>query len=1001
MAELAGLFAKLDSDKLVRGRQFERICKWYFRNDPRYRLELKRVWLWNEWPDKWGPDAGIDLVAETFDKKLWAIQAKAYEETYSIKKADIDTFLSESSRPVFSYRLLIATTNFIGRTAERTLHDQEKPVGRVLLSDLQKSQVIWPESPEKLEAKVVQPKIPYPHQQKAIDDVCKGFRDNERGQLIMACGTGKTLVALWVAERLKSRRTLILLPSLSLLAQTLREWAANAGKTFHYLPVCSDDTVRGADRLVSRTSDLGLPVTTNADEVAAFLRRGERIVVLSTYQSSPVVAEAFKQSGVPSFDVAIADEAHRCAGRAEGQFATILDGDGIKARRRLFMTATPRYFTNKVKREAEQLDFEIASMDDASKFGQVFHLLSFSKAIEQDLLCDYQFVIVGVDDATYRRYAEEGTFVTTDGKEVTDARTLASQIALAKAVRKYDLKRVVTFHGRIKRAREFSDKFPDVVRWIPENSRPTGDVWSKHVSGEMPSSKRDSLLNRLRDLDAGERGVLANARCLAEGVDVPDLDGVAFIDPRRSELDIVQAVGRAIRKSPNKKIGTVVLPVFVNTEQDCEVALDSSLFRPIWDVLKALRAHDDLLAYNLDQLRRQLGRDLTAKVELPEKLFVDVPVTVGQAFAESFRVKAVEKSTASWEFWFGLLERYVEQEGHARVATGHTTLDGYNLGSWVHRQRFLYWRGELPKEKRQALKRLAGWYWSDSEASWKEGIKRLRKYAKSEGHCLVAHDYVTDDGFRLGNWVSIKRLAYRRGRLSPKQQASLEALPRWTWGHTMPDRKAKKTMWLTGLACLREYAGYHGHVTVPGSYVTEEGFNLGVWAMRQRIAYRKGELSLEQQGLLEELPGWILSTMGVKWVKGFKRLRAFVAREGHALVWWSHTTADGYKLGEWVAKQREAYGRRQLSTEQKEALENLPDWEWDTFEAWWRAGLKRLLKYVERKRTALVPLNYVTQDGCELGKWVARQREAFKDKKLPAYKQAALEKLPGWEWHPK
>ena len=208
MATLSELLANLDTNFQIRGRQFEHICKWYLENEPKYKLVVRKVWLWREWPDRWGPDAGIDLVAETFDKKLWAIQAKAYAPTYYITKEDVDTFLSESSRQVFSYRLLIATTNFIGSTADRTLHDQEKPVGKVLFFDLEKSDLDWPESPESLHAKIHQPKKPLPYQQRAISDVCKGFSDNDRGQLIMACGTGKTLVSLWVAEELQSHRTL-------------------------------------------------------------------------------------------------------------------------------------------------------------------------------------------------------------------------------------------------------------------------------------------------------------------------------------------------------------------------------------------------------------------------------------------------------------------------------------------------------------------------------------------------------------------------------------------------------------------------------------------------------------------------------------------------------------------------------------------------------------------------------------------------------------------------
>jgi|GEM_PF-383513 len=644
---LDGLIAKLNPNNHIRGLQFEKVCEWYLQNDPEYRMQLKKVWLWNKWPGRWGADAGIDLVAQTYNDKLWAIQAKAYAQNHSITKHDLNRFLTESSRKEFSYRLLIATTDRVDRIASRTLRDQEKPVGLRLLSDLRKAQINWPHSPESLYAKRGKRHEPRPHQNLAIVDACTKFSDHDRGQLIMACGTGKTFVALWITERLKSQRTLVIVPSLLLLAKTLRDWTTHASHDFHYLPVCSDETVRGEDHLVSNTSELGFPVTTSPKEVASFLRHRGPSVVFSTYQSSSVIAEAFKEPGLPAFDIAIADEAHRCAGLSSSEFATILDPKAIKARRRLFMTATPRIYSEAVRDKANELECELSSMDDPVKFGPVFHELKFSKAIKENLLCDYQVAIIGVDDSAYRDYAERGTILTTDGKKIMDARTLAGHIALAKAIRKYGLRRVISFHSRISRAKEFSEIFPSVISWMPQESRPDGELWTAHISGEMPSGKRDVLLSRLGQLEQGQYGLVTNARCLGEGVDVPTLDGITFIDPRSSQIDIIQAVGRAIRKADNKKIGTVVLPVFISKEEDEEVVLESSAFKDVWKVLRALRAHDDQLAEELDQLRLEVGKLGThaRRIQLPHKIKVDIPRLVTKEFAQSFYIRTVKKTT--------------------------------------------------------------------------------------------------------------------------------------------------------------------------------------------------------------------------------------------------------------------------------------------------------------------------------------------------------------------
>jgi predicted helicase len=671
---LAGLLKTLDADPRRRGRQFEEICCWYLLNDPVYRAQVKQVWLWKEWPGRWGDEAGIDLVAESRDGQLWAIQAKAYAPEYTIAKPDIDSFLSESARPQFSYRLLVGTTDKVGRLAERTMKAQEKPVGQLLLHDLERAEVAWPPSIEDLRPGLPERKSPRPDQKDAIDAVLAGFADADRGQLIMACGTGKTLVSLWISEALRATRTLVLVPSLSLLKQTIREWLLNAAQEFEFLPVCSDDTVREHDQMVAHVAELGFPATGNPEEVRAFLERAGSLVVFSTYQSSPVVAAAMK-ANAPAFDLAIADEAHRCAGRASSDFATILDGEKLRAAKRLFMTATPRYFTGRIRTEGIDTDFEIASMDDEERFGAVLHRLSFGEAITRDLLSDYRVLVIGVSDETYREYAEQGRFVTRDGKEVTDARSLAAQMGLAKAIRKYDLRRTITFHGRVKAARDFAESLPDVIAWMPADQRLDGNVWADHVSGMMNSSQRESRLQRLRAVGNEERGVVANARCLSEGVDVPTLDGVAFINPKRSEVDIAQAVGRAIRKAENKELGTIVIPVFVGESEDPGEAVERSAFKPIWEVIRALRDHDEELANRLDELRREATQPSSLEDRIPRKIMIDMPERVGDDFVRAFETKLVEQTTATWEFWFGLLQSYLDRTGDARVRSDHVEGD--------------------------------------------------------------------------------------------------------------------------------------------------------------------------------------------------------------------------------------------------------------------------------------------------------------------------------------
>lgn len=641
MTSFSELVGRLSANPQRKGHEFERICKWFLENDPEYKLEIKQVWLWDDWPGRWGRDKGIDLVAETLDGKFWAVQSKAYARNYSVTKQDFDKFLSESSRKIISYRLMISSAAAFGHNAKEVIDGQEKPVGTLFFSDLKNRQLNWPASPSDLVAKQEPPNKPRPDQERAIADVVRGFKSEPRGQLIRACGTGKTLIGLRVAEAMKSQRTLVLVPSLSLVSQILSDWSKDGLLPFRFLPVCSDETI-GEDE---PDVELGVPSTTNPIEIAEFMRGSGRRVVFSTYKSSPKIALAFQRHQLKPFDLVIADEAHRCAGLKAGEAATILDPQAISARKRLFMTATPRIASEASKTRADSMGLELVSMDDHKVFGPVFHELKFSEAIRLKLLTDYRVEIIGVDDPMYRQYAEQGVFVTMDGKTITDARTLASHIAVAKAIKKYDLRRIITFHGRISRAREFADQFQQFIRWMPKADIPTGEIWTELIYGEMASNKRNAILDRLREVQPPARGIVTNSRCLSEGIDVRALDGVAFIDPKESQVDIIQAVGRAIRKADRKQHGIIILPVYISSDEDEEKTLEDSSFKQVWRVLRALRSHDDQLACELDNLRTNLGKRGKVQASLPAKITIDLPTRLNAKFANAFYLRTVRAIT--------------------------------------------------------------------------------------------------------------------------------------------------------------------------------------------------------------------------------------------------------------------------------------------------------------------------------------------------------------------
>ena len=630
-----------------KGEWFEALIKRYLKEGPEYRDTIKNVWLWREWPHA-SPvrDIGIDLVAEDINGEYWAIQCKNYDAARQLVKQEVDSFFTTSGRTFkangrvckFSRRLIVTTTNRISSNLEEAITGQTIPVTLIRRKDLDDSLVDWESfTPSRPGTFRQHPQNGVrPHQREAINKIISGFKKHNRGKLIMACGTGKTFTTLRLMEEYtkKNGTILFLAPSLSLVSQALREWSVQKKDKFRAFVVCSDSSIgrRSKDNEDIAVSELSYPVTTDAGRLAdnAGTRTiGMRTVIFATYHSIDVIAKAQKR-GLGEFDLVICDEAHRTTGidtakKETSFFLKVHDNDKIKAKKRLYMTATPRIYTGASKDIAKDRKASLYSMDDEAIYGEEFYQLGFGEAAEKGLLSEYKVMIVAVDEAQMANVsnAYNHAYEMEDNKAITH--DLATQIigswkglskSGVKAISEHGeeskiiedddrpLGRAVAFSFTIESSQQKSQVFHKMTEMARKEtkSREVNKLLRcevKHIDGTMNAATRTDAINWLKQ-DPGKKGcrIISNARCLSEGVDIPDLDAVIFFETRDSIVDIVQAVGRVMRKAKDKKYGYIILPVCIPSGEvkDYNAYInDDKQFKGIWKVLKALRAHDDRL----------------------------------------------------------------------------------------------------------------------------------------------------------------------------------------------------------------------------------------------------------------------------------------------------------------------------------------------------------------------------------------------------------------------
>lgn len=677
------------------GTLFEDLMIVYFKNEPKFQTEYQDVLTYAKWVEKYGnelgldskKDTGIDLVATTFTGEHHAIQCKNYVSTHKMAKSDIDSFMSASSKTYFSYRIVVSTVTDWTDNAIDMVQNQQPPVSTISLSELEQSVVDWNKFYQEHAVELVAKKQPRPHQIDAINHVVNGLATAERGKLIMACGTGKTFTSLKIAERMagKGKKVLFLVPSLALLSQTLNEWTQQSSIPLRNFAVCSDSDVgkkkkSDDDLVIATVSDLDFPATTNPKSLSYTLKAlhndEHMTVVYSTYHSLRVISDAQMSFGLDEFDLIICDEAHRTTGATfdgedESAFVMVHNNDNVMGKKRLYMTATPRIYGDTAKATES---VQLCSMDDEKLYGKELFVINFSQAVALGLLVDYKVVVLAVEEADINRQLqailtnENNELNVSDASKIVGCWKALTKHGLAESENGYDpMKRAVAFCQVIEKdykgskhkvsSKLISEMFAEVVKEyqafeikqllakdpnavIPPHLQLACEC--EHVDGGMNATEKQGKIDWLKqELPDNTCHILSNVRCLSEGVDVPSLDAVMFLTPRQSQIDVVQSVGRVMRLAPNKTKGYVILPVVIPAGVEADEALDQNEpFKVVWQVLNALRSHDDRFDAMINKLELN-GRD-ASKMEV-----VAVSNTVTKTTKSSNKASQKAKSSNS------------------------------------------------------------------------------------------------------------------------------------------------------------------------------------------------------------------------------------------------------------------------------------------------------------------------------------------------------------------
>lgn len=731
-------------------------------------------------------------------------------------------------------------------------------------------------------------KKPYDYQVEAVSSIIKTLQKHDRAQATMPCGSGKSLVALWVAERLNVQRIVIFVPSLTLSKQLMNEGLAfTSWDAINCLAVCSDVGVsQGTDTFVTNRSDCEFPVTTDSKQIKRFLSQKKRGIqlVFCTYQSSNLLSEASKSF---PFDLGIFDEAHRTAGHTQKSFAVGLSDENIRISKRLFMTATPRHYSSVRKKSQDQEAKLVFSMDNEAVYGPKAYVLSFRQAIEREIIADYKILVsIMLENSVHAHQEEIEAYV----------------IALKKAISQHNIQKGIIFHRTIQQAEKFSEYL--------KSSQQIRSRKILHISSKMKISKREQNLDVLRS----QPSIISNVNCLTEGADVPAVDLVAFFSRKSSEVDIVQAIGRALRKNKSKKYGYILLPLFLNLREgeSIEEAVGRTGYEQIWDVLQALSEQDATLSQAVQSLRQQRGEGIDFDANALDKFIhwetldrINVPAALKKHYLKQLKklvsVKLVENLTSSWDEFYGQLIRFKSQHGHTNVPR---TYSQKALSEWVATQRVFYKEKRLSSQRAEKLMAL-DFCFKPLDELWGFNFNKLIEFRKQYDHCNVPSSYHDKELF---NWISIQRQMNAKNKIDSIRKKKLEGI-----GFIFDPFEES---WNCNFKKLLEFKDENNHCNVKKTHHDKELVN---WISVQRRMSATNKIDSIRKKKLEKI-GFVFDHFEENWNNNFNKLLAFKRKNNCLNVPPAHHDVG---LAHWIRNQRTIYKQGKLNKERFKKLNSL------------------------------------------------------------------------------